>query len=461
MMPVWIALTVIVVMLGVAAANRFPIWNPTYFFGVLFALQIGAGFFFARRLGMDVPLGFSLPLLGAYLLTLGLFLGYSIRDREVVTRNPHLEEQFGLTGLTPGAVRTFALMIIAIAVHNTVVNLIVIERWETLPVVAYNHYRQSIAIATSGVVLPQDVGGPFGVSFFTTVADHLVNPAVVIYLVLLYCPKTAAAPGRRVGLRSIPWWVHALFGLVLLNAAIVHRRNPLLLGIATAILLLYLLGRVSRKTLVAGAVILLIFTVAFGQLRRGTAEFRAAQELALPPVAGNTMVYEPLVYIGAGVPNFLRYWSTDHPPARGELLLSSLFPRPIDRVLGLEANRTEVLRRMFREGFLIPGQTFRTPWFETFFDFGWVGVYALALLFPTGVHWLYRRALVGFGQATPSLAFFSLAKIVFLFPFIYLLFQLPFWSTAAMAALIDWQLIRSGRSGRLAGAERRTRGAGT
>lgn len=458
MIPVWIALAGIAAMVSVAAARRFPIWNPIYFFGALFALQIGAGFIFARRLGMDVPLGFSLPLLGAYLLTLGLLLGYSIRDHEVGSGSPGSEERFALMGLTPGALRAFALMLLAIAVHNTIVNLILIERWETLPVFAYDQYRRGFAIATPGVVLPQDVGGPFSVSFFTVVADSLVNPAVVIYFALLYCPKTSPVAGRQVGFRSIPWWVHTLFGLILLNAAIVHRRNPLLLGIATAILLLYLLGKISRRTLVAGAAILLIGTVAFGQLRRGTQQFRAARELALPPVAGNTMVYEPLVYIGAGVPNFLRFWSSDHPPARGKLFLASLFPRPVDRALGLEANRTEMLRDMFREGFLIPGQTFRTPWFEAFFDFGWVGVYALALLFPTGVYWLYRRTLVGPGQAKPSLAFFSMARVIFLFPFIYLLFQLPFWSTAAAAALIDWQLIRSERS---ADAARTMQGAVT
>ena len=129
MLPVWIALAVIVAILAVAAARRFPIWNPTYFFGVLFALQIGAGFIFARRIGMDVPLGFSLPLLGAYLLTLGLFLGYSIRDSKLVTENPYLEKQFAHIRLTPRVVRSFALMILVIAVHNTVGNLILILRW--------------------------------------------------------------------------------------------------------------------------------------------------------------------------------------------------------------------------------------------------------------------------------------------------------------------------------------------
>jgi hypothetical protein len=168
------------------------------------------------------------------------------------------------------------------------------------------------------------------------------------------------------------------------------------------------------------------------------------------------MVYEPLVYIGTGVPNFLQYWSTDHPPAGGRFLVSSFIPHPIDRALGLDTNRTEMLRRMFGEGFLIPGQTFRSPWFEAFFDFGWGGVYALAFLFPTCVHWLYRRTLVGPVGRTPSLAFFALAKTIFLFPFIYLLFQLPFWTAVAMAVLIDWQLMRAGR---LAGARSAARGA--
>jgi glycosyltransferase involved in cell wall biosynthesis len=445
MIPVWIALALIAAMLIVAAAKRFPVWNPTYVLGALFALQIGAGFSFARRLGMDVPLDFSLPLLGAYLLTLGLLVWYSIRDREVVRRNPDLQQQFGLITLTPGAVRIFVVVMLIIAVHNTVVNVILIERWETLPVVAYNLYRQGLATSMPGVVLPEDVGRPFIVPFFSNVADHLVNPAVVIYFALIYCSKQAAPPGRRVGFRSMSWWVHSLFGLVILNAAIVQRRNPLLIGIATAILLLYLLGKLPRKAVVAGAVVLLIGTVALGQWRRGTQVFQAAEELRLPPVVGNTMVYEPLVYIGSGVPNFLQYWAADHTPAWGRLHLGSLLPAPIESALGLEFDRTQMLQRMFREGFVLPGQTLRTPWFEAFFDFGWAGVYALALLFPTGVHWLYRRTLIGPGQKKPSLAFFTMAKFILIFPFISLLFLLPFWTTAAFAVLIDWRLIRSVR----------------
>jgi hypothetical protein len=259
-----------------------------------------------------------------------------------------------------------------------------------------------------------------------------------------------------VGPGSVRWWVHALVGLILLDSAVVHRRNPLLLGIATAVLLLHLLGRVSRRAMVAAGTAVLVGAVAFGQWRRGTEQLRAAQELRLPPVAGNTMVYEPLVYVGAGVPNFLRYWSADHPPTGGRLLLSSLFPRPVDRLLGLELNRTEMLRELFREGFALSGQTLRTPWFEAFFDFGWGGVYLLAIAFPTAVHWLYRRTIVGPARKTPSLALFTLAKFVYLFPFIYLLFQLPFWTTAAMAVLVDSQLVRSGR---LAAGRDRLRGA--
>lgn len=446
MIPVWISLGLIAVILVAAAVHRFPIWNPTYFFGVLFGLQIGAGFLFVRRLEMDAPLAFSVPFLGSYLLCLGLLLWYSLRDRELVVANADLEEQFQGTRLTTEAVRVLTLILVAIALHNTVVNLILIVRWDTLPVIAYNLYRQSFAMATPGVTLPQDVGRPFSVPFFTMVADSLLNPAVVIYLVLLYCPKPEAPAGRRMGFGSVPWWVHAVFGLVVVNGAIVHRRNPLLVGIATAILLLYLLGKLSKRTVLAGCVVLLVGTVAFGQWRRGgTGEFRPAERLELPPVAGNRMVYEPLVYIGTGVPNFLRYWSQDHPPARGEFHLSHLFPRPIDRALGLDVNRTVMLRRMFGDGFTVPGQTFRTPWFESFFEFGWGGVYFLAVLFPTGVHWLYRRALVGPRGGTPSVAFFTLAKIIFLFPFIYLLFQIMFWIPAVTAIVIDWQLARSVR----------------
>lgn len=443
MIPVWIALAAIVMMLIVAVVQRFPIWNPVYFFGVLFALQIGAGFTFARRLGTEVSPGFAVPLLGAYLLALGLLLWLSLRDRAVVTGNPDLRPQFERIELTPGTVRVFGLVLLAVALHNTVVNLILIVRWDALPVVAYNLSRQGVAASTAGVTLPQDVAGPFSVPFFSVVADHLVNPAVVVYLALLFCPKREAASGRRVGVGSVPWWVHALFGLVVVNAAIVHRRNPLLVGIATAVLLLYLLRKLSTRTVVATGVVVLIAAVASGQWRRGTGEFPAAEELGLPAVAGNTMIHEPLVYVGAGIPNFHRYWAESHPPAGGELLLSSMFPRPVDRALGLEMNRTEMLRRMFRDGFVIPGQTFRTPWFEAFFDFGWAGVYVLAVLFPTGVHWLYRRLLVGPGRGRPSLAFFTLAKIIFIFPFIDLLFQLPFWTAAGMAVLVDGQLTRS------------------
>lgn len=441
--PVWLALAAIVAMIAVAALRRFPIWNPLYFFGILFALQIGVGFVFVRELGMDASPGFTVPLLGAYLLTLGLFLLYSMRDHEVVARNPDLEEQFELTRLTPSVVRTLAVLLIAIAAHNTVVNLILIIRWETLPVIAYNLHRRGVALSTPGVVLPQDVARPFSVPFFSVVADHLVNPAVVIYLALVFCPTSAAPADRGTGFRSISPWIHVVFGLVMANAAIVHRRNPLLVGIATAVLVLYLLRKVSRKTLVAGGIVLLVGAIAFGQWRRGKKQLPAAVELGLPPVAGNTVVYEPLVYVGSGVPNFHRYWAADHPPAGGEFLLSSLFPRPVDRALGLDVNRTEMLRQMFGEGYAIPGQTLRTPWFEAFYDFGWVGVYVLAVLFPTGVHWLYRRTLVGARRRTPSLAFFTLAKVIFLFPFINVLFQLPFWTTAGMAVLIDWRLAAS------------------
>lgn len=456
MIPVWIALGAIVVMLVVAAAHRLPIWNPTYFFGVVFALQIGAGFFFARRLGMDVPLGFSLPLLGAYLLTVGLFLGFSIRDREIVTGNTDLREQFGLIELTPRAVRALGLVLLAVALHNTVVNLILIVRWETLPAIAFKTYRRSFAASAPGVTLPQDVASPFSVPFFTTVAGQLINPAVVIYLALLYLPKTPTGSTRTVGIRSVPWWAHTLLGVILLNGMIVHRRAPLLFGIATAVLLLYLLGKFPWKAMVTGAVVLLVGTVALGQLRRGTEQFRPARELDLPAVAGNTMVYEPLVYVGTGVPNFLRYWSEDHPPTGGELHLSSLFPQPVDRALGLDMNRTRMLRKMFQDGFVIPGQTLRTPWFEVFFDFGWPGVYVLALVFPAGVHWLYRRTLVGPERDTPSLAFFAMAKVIYIFPLISQLFALPFWATAAAAMVIDWQL---GRSARPRGAEPRLREA--
>lgn len=445
MIAAGVALVAIVSMIVVAAVKRFPIWNPVYFFGVLFALQIGAGFAFAERLGMDVPPGFSLPLLGAYLLCLALFLWYSLRDRELVVANPDLQEQFERTVLTPRAVRVLGLVLLFIAVHNTVINLILTVRWEDLPVVAYNLHRQDIAASTSGVVLPQDVARPFSVPFFSVVADHLVNPGVVAYLVLLFCPAQAAERGRRVGVGSVPVWVHAAFGLIVLNAAVIHRRNPLLVGAATAVLMLYLLRKIPTKALVGGAVVLLVGAVAFGQWRRGTSRFPAAEELRLPPVAGNSVVYEPLVYVGGGVPNFHQYWSENHDSTGGELLLSSLFPRPVDQALDLEVNRTVMLERMFGDGYTIPGQTLRTPWFEAYFDFGWAGVYLLAVLFPTGVYWLYRRTMVGPRRNAPSVAFFVLAKVIFLFPFINVLFQLPFWTAAGVAVLIDWQLVRSAR----------------
>lgn len=443
MISVWVALGAIVAMLAAAAVARFPIWNPTYFFGVLFALQIGAGFAFARQLGVPVPPESSLPLLGAYVLTIALFLGYSLLDRDLVTASPDLREQFRLMRLTPDATRWLVVLLVGIALHNTVVNLILIGRWDTLPILAFQQHRFSVATDLDGPRLPQDVAGPFSVPFFSVVADHLVNPALVIYLVLLCCSKPTAEGTRTMGLGSIPWWVHALFGLVVLNAAIVHRRNPLLVAIATAILVLYLLGRFSKRAIVVGAALLLLGAVALGQMRRGTAELRAAEELGLPAVAGNTMLYEPLVYVGSGVPNFLRYQTGEHSPAQGALLLSSLLPRPVDRALGFDTNRTSMLREMFRDGFVISGQTLRTPWFEAYFDFGWGGVYVLAVLFPTGVHWLYRRAISGPQHGTPSLALFTLAKVVYLFPFISLLFQLPFWTAVAMAFVIDRQLLRS------------------
>lgn len=439
----WIAIAAIAAMLAVAAVQRFPVWNPVYFFGVLFALQIGAGFFFAGRLGMDLPAAFSVRLAGAYVLCVAVLLLLSLRDRELVVANPDLREQFANIELTPGAVRMLYLIILFVAVHNTVVNLIVTIRWEALPVVAYNAHRQEIAQAMSGMVLPQDVARPFRVPFFGVVADHLVNAGVVAYLVLVFCPSPDDEEDSRTGLASVPAWVHGLFGIVVLNAAVIPRRNPLLVATATAALILYLLRRVSLKALVAGALILVVGTVGFGQWRRGTSQFPAAEELQLPPVANNTVVWEPLVYAGAGVPNFYAYRSEGHPPTGGELHLSSLFPRPIDRALDLEVNRTVMLERMFGDGYTIPGQTFRTPWFEFFFDFGWTGVYVLALLFPAGVHWLYRRTLAGARRNTPSVAFFVLAKVIFLFPFINVLFQLPFWTTVGMALLIDWQLLRS------------------
>lgn len=454
MLPLAGALLILGIFVAVAAAYRIPFWNPTYFFAVAFGIQLALGLALADRLSIEYTREFALPLATATVVSVGLLLVLSLRHLELIRDRRDLSGQLRRILVTPGAYRVLSVSLFLIALHNTVVNGILIAKWKTLPVLAFAKYKGEVARSIGGVAIPFDIVSQFSVPFFSMLARSLVNPAVVIYFVLVFGNRVWARKARRHA-RAVPYeaLIHLSFALILFESASSHRRNPLVIGLFTLFLLLFVYQRISRGWMTAAALALVVATIGIGQFRRGTGEFRAAEALGLPSIAGNTMIYEPLVYLSAGVPNFYLYWRLDTEHGRGKLLLSSLLPRPLDEALGVSMSRNDLLRDLARSGFSLPGQTLSTGWFEAYYEFGFGGVLVLSVLFPLGVFWLYRRALGPGRSSPPGLEYFVLLKPILFFPLVNVLLQLPFHVAALSAVGITVAMGRSMRQARRRGFE--------